>query len=167
MIPGTPKTPTGPHLELPAGEVNAKYEMPAGEVQSPTRKSIQQAEQQNRQSRTRNRAGSNVSLRQDYAAQASPVSRNTTPEPLRGHGRNNSITPVSRDTSLGRRTPDLISRHNVRQASVSRNTSIGDVRNGSVTPGMGRDARLDVPGGAISPMSTAERSFLDLSDDDH
>ncbi|KAF4630062.1 hypothetical protein G7Y89_g8084 [Cudoniella acicularis] len=28
----------------------------------------------------------------------------------------------------------------------------------------GRDVRLDVPGGAISPLSTGERSFLDLSD---
>ncbi|EPE25329.1 hypothetical protein GLAREA_01241 [Glarea lozoyensis ATCC 20868] len=112
------------------------------------------------------------------------------------HGRTNSITPVSRDTSIGRNTPDL----RTRGVSISRNTSLGDVRNpgdvrsnslagnfadrnnsvgdlrgrgtpdllGRQTPsllGRERDVRLDVPGGCISPMSTAERSFLDLDDE--
>lgn len=66
---------------------------------------------------------------------------------------------------------------------MSRNTSLNDLRNarsgslgdlrtsgrnGRLTPdvlgGSSRDARLDVAGGCISPVSTTERSFLDLSD---
>ncbi|KAH6679366.1 hypothetical protein B0J14DRAFT_296301 [Halenospora varia] len=39
-------------------------------------------------------------------------------------------------------------------------------RDTSETRRAGRDARLDIPGGCISPMSTSERSFLDLSDMD-
>jgi hypothetical protein len=159
----------GPH-EMEVKSVQ-KFEMDAGEVRSPTTKSLQlAAERENRQSRTRTRAGSTGTLRQDYANQASPVSRDTsigrnTPDIIHGHGRNNSITPVSRDTSLGRNTPDL---RQPKQVTISRNTSLGDLRNGRTTPGtpdvLHRDARLDVPGGCISPMSTTERSFLDLSD---
>ncbi|KAG9239132.1 hypothetical protein BJ875DRAFT_243671 [Amylocarpus encephaloides] len=174
----------GPH-EMEVKSLQ-KYEMDAASVKKVkksskeiTRKEIPKSnpgEFEGRQSHTltRARAGSDTAtLRNDYAAsQLSPVSRNNTPDLTgRGRNRNNSITPVSRETSLGRNTPDLT---RPRHASVSRNTSNGDLRggngNGRTTPGTpdilsgNRDARLDVPGGTISPMSTTERSFLDLSD---
>jgi hypothetical protein len=93
-------------------------------------------------------------------------SRNTS------HGRNTPDTRHDRDrerydrdhVSQGRNTPDPFRNASGRGTPISRNTSVGDMMGGRITPMGVRDQRLEVRDRCVSPISTAERSFLDLSD---
>jgi hypothetical protein len=189
---------TGPH-EMEVKSVK-KYEMDAGDV----RRSNQAREARAREREIPTSPVSEIGPERTESITSDFLHGHgrTNSISSQRHGRTNSITPVSRDTSIGRNTPDL----RTRGVSISRNTSLGDVRNGAIagstglgdvrnggfadrnnsmgdlrgrgagtpdllgrqTPsllGRERDVRLDVPGGCISPMSTAERSFLDLDDE--
>ncbi|CAG8978123.1 hypothetical protein HYALB_00000797 [Hymenoscyphus albidus] len=112
------------------------------------------------------------------SAPLSPVSRTKSPDLIYQNPRE-LHTPVS---SFGRNTPTIPNRTVSRNTSLNeelrnaRSGSVGDRRVGRRTPdvlgrdgygrerdGRERDVRLKA-GGWISPVSTAERSFLDLSD---